>query len=267
MNSSPEHLSISVDAFHRGRFVVVQPKGTGHRSGIDAMLLAGVVPSGFSGEIADLGAGAGAAGFAVLSRCSLAHVTLVEKDARMIAFARATINHASNQIFSSRVSAIELDVGSAGTVRAASGLIDNHFDFVIMNPPFNLAQDRQTPDRLRAGAHVMVPDMFETWLRTAAATLKARATVAVIARPQSLTDILNAMQGRFGALRIVSIQPRESEPAIRIVVTGIKGSRAALSLEPALLLHGVHGNALLTRADGICNGAHGLFDLSNSTTL
>ena len=51
----------TVDIFHRGRFVLVQPKGAGHRSGVDAMILAASVPSGFSGLLADLGAGAGAA--------------------------------------------------------------------------------------------------------------------------------------------------------------------------------------------------------------
>jgi len=33
----------TVDAFHYGRFHVVQPKGRGHRSGMDAMLLASLV--------------------------------------------------------------------------------------------------------------------------------------------------------------------------------------------------------------------------------
>ncbi|MEP0698057.1 MAG: methyltransferase, partial [Nitratireductor sp.] len=31
----------TIDAFHRGRFFVVQPACSGHRAGMDAMLLAG----------------------------------------------------------------------------------------------------------------------------------------------------------------------------------------------------------------------------------
>ena len=65
-----EPLGESVDAFHRGRFVLVQPKGAGHRSGVDAMILAAAVPSGFAGRVADLGAGAGAAGLAASARCN-----------------------------------------------------------------------------------------------------------------------------------------------------------------------------------------------------
>ena len=67
----------TIDAFHRGRFFVVQPACSGHRAGMDAMMLAAAVPAGFAGRLADLGAGAGAAGLAVLSRCSRAQAVLV----------------------------------------------------------------------------------------------------------------------------------------------------------------------------------------------
>ncbi|KJS21015.1 MAG: hypothetical protein VR78_00650, partial [Hoeflea sp. BRH_c9] len=51
----------SVDAFHNGGFHLLQPLGSGHRAGMDAMLLAATVPEGARGTLADLGAGAGAA--------------------------------------------------------------------------------------------------------------------------------------------------------------------------------------------------------------
>ncbi|MFC0209530.1 methyltransferase, partial [Chelativorans intermedius] len=60
-----EAQRFTVDAFHRGRFHLVQPAERGHRAGLDAMLLAGAVPRAFCGQLADLGAGAGAAGLAV----------------------------------------------------------------------------------------------------------------------------------------------------------------------------------------------------------
>jgi tRNA1(Val) A37 N6-methylase TrmN6 len=260
MNSSPEKVAQSVDAFHRGRFVVVQPKGVGHRSGIDAMLLAGAVPTNFVGHVVDLGSGAGAAGLAVLSRCSLTNVTLVERDKVMVSFAQATIKHESNQDFAPRVCVIESDVSSRASERLASGLFDNHFDFAIMNPPFNLARDRQTPDAMKADAHVMTPDMYETWLRTAAAIVKANGEIAIIARPQSLPEIFQAMKNRFGGIKILPVLARKNEPAIRIIISGTKGSRADLSLLPPLILHGPSGTGFLGRAEMICNGVAGLFE-------
>ena len=69
-------VETTLDAFHRGDFHVVQPS-RGHRSGMDAMMLAAAVPSSFAGRLADLGAGAGAAGLAVASRCTGWTVVLV----------------------------------------------------------------------------------------------------------------------------------------------------------------------------------------------
>src|SRR5262245_32922512 len=92
-NASPD---FTLDAFHRGRFWLVQPKGTGHRAGMDAMMLAAAVPSDFSGRLADFGAGAGAAGLAVAARCPEAQVVLVENSAEMVAFAERTVGHPEN---------------------------------------------------------------------------------------------------------------------------------------------------------------------------
>ncbi len=244
----------SVDAFYRGKFVVVQPQKEGHRSGVDAMILAAAVPADFDGEIADFGAGAGAAGMAVSARCAKARVTLVENDPVMADFARRTIAHESNAAFSSRLSLIESDLSLSGKARVNSGLCDRSFDHVVMNPPFNSPRDRATPDARKASAHVMAEGMFQAWLRTAAAVLRPGGNVAIIARPASLNEILTVLEGRFGGVRILPVLPRPCEPAIRILVTGAKGSRAGLSLKPPLVLHGEAGNGFSARAEAVING-------------
>lgn len=259
MNSKADPTKETADVFHRGRFTLVQPKGAGHRSGIDAMLLAATVPEGFDGHVADLGAGAGAAGMAVASRCPHTQVTLIERDPAMAAFARKSLDHESNQALAARLSVLESDVALTGKARRDAGLADNSFDAVIMNPPFNAAGDRQTPDAAKAVAHVMPDGMFEAWLRTAAAILKPGGIVAVITRPQSLSDILAATDGRFGGFRLTPVHPRADEAAIRLIATGIKGSRARLSLLPPLILHGAEGNGFLPTAERLINGEIGLF--------
>lgn len=249
----------TVDAFHRGKFVVVQPGKEGHRSGVDAMILAAAVPAGFDGAVADFGAGAGAAGMATAARCPTARVTLVENDPVMADFARRTIGHRDNAAFSSRLFIVEADISLSGKARVDSGLCDRSFDYVIMNPPFNSPRDRATPDALKASAHVMNVGMFEAWQRTAAAVLRPGGGIAVIARPASLKEILTASEGRFGSLRILPILPRPSDAAIRILVTGVKGSRAGLSLEPPIVLHGESGNGFSARAEAVINGLAGAF--------
>lgn len=247
------------DLFHRGRFHLVQPARGAHRAGTDAMLLAGAVPTDFGGSLADLGAGAGAAGLAVASRCPEARVLLVENAPDMLACARRTLALPENAALAPRLSLIDADVTLTGGRRVAAGLADGAFDFAIFNPPFNAAQDRRSPNALREKAHVMEPGLFEQWLRTAAAIVRPGGSVALIARPASLPDILSALQGRFGGAAIKPILPQADRPAIRIVLRAQRGSRAGLLLMPALVLHEHGSNRLAEDADRINNGLASLF--------
>lgn len=249
----------SVDAFHRGDFWVAQPSGRGHRSGMDAMMLAAAVPGSFAGRLADLGAGAGAAGLAVASRCPAATVLLVERSPEMAGFARASIALPQNRRIAARAEVLEADVALSGKARAAAGLEDASFDFAIMNPPFNLGHDRPTPDELKKQAHVMEEGLLEAWIRTAAAIVRPRGGMAIIARPQSLPAVLEGLRGRFGDARIMPIHPRADRPAIRIVLRAVRGSRKVLSLHPPLVLHCESGSGHSERADLVCNGRRSLF--------
>lgn len=248
----------TVDVFHRGAYVLVQPAERGHRAGMDAMMLAAAVPSSFAGYVADLGAGAGAAGLAVIARCPEARTLLVEKSPDMAAYAQLTLAHPDNATLAGRASVLTADVTLTGKTRVIAGLDDNAFDFAILNPPFNAARDRQTGDALKKEAHVMEAGLFEKWLRTAAAIVRPRGGVAIIARPESLSDILVPLKGRFGNAEILPIHPRADAAAIRIVVRATRGARGTLSIRPPLVLH-EGGDSFSARADDINNGRASLF--------
>lgn len=247
-------LMETVDAFHRGRFHLVQPRGRGHRAGMDAMVLAALVADGRPVRVADLGAGAGAAGMAVAARLEQAEVVLFERSADMAAFARKSLALPENAALSPRVSVVEADVTLKGRARQAAGLADDTFDHVIMNPPFNDAADRRTPDALKAEAHAMTETLFEDWVRTAGAILKPGGQLSLIARPQSVGEIVMACARRFGGLDITPLYPRPGEDAVRILATAIKGSRARLTLRPGLVMHDGEGHAFSAFVDDLNNG-------------
>jgi tRNA1(Val) A37 N6-methylase TrmN6 len=75
-------------------------------------------------------------------------------------------------------------------------------------------------------------------------------TATLIHKADALGKVIGALSGRFGGLRILPIYPRAEAPAIRVIVQGIKGSRAPLTLLPGLILHG-EGNAFTPLADAI----------------
>lgn len=249
----------TLDAFHRGAFHLVQPAGKGHRAGMDAMMLAAAVPSGFSGLLADFGAGAGAAGLAVAARCPAARVVLVENSPAMAEYAQRTLAHESNRAISSRASVLVADVALSGRTRVAAGLADAGFDFVIMNPPFNASHDRRTPDPLKEQAHVMVDGLLEQWIRSAAAVVKPRGGLAIITRPQSLQSVLTALSGRFGKAEIVPVHARVDSDAIRVIVRAKRADRGGLALKPPLVLHESGNDRFSASADAINNGRASLF--------
>lgn len=244
----------TIDSFHRGRFFVVQPRGQGHRSGMDAMLLASLVFSDKPCRVADLGAGAGAAGMAVASRLEMAEVVLVERSPLMTDYARRSIGLDDNRRITERVSVIETDVALAGRARVAAGLADDSFDHVIMNPPFNDASDRQTPDALKAEAHAMSGALFETWIRTAGAIMKPGGQLSLIARPESIAEIVAACGRRFGGIEVTALHPRQGENAVRILVTAIKQSRARLVMRAPLVMHEEDTHRFSPFVDDLNNG-------------
>jgi tRNA1(Val) A37 N6-methylase TrmN6 len=244
----------TVDAFHFGKFHIVQPKGRGHRAGMDAMLLAALVAGNGPMRVADLGAGAGAAGMGVASRIEGADVVLFERSAEMAGYARKSMDHPDNVRIAPRLSLVEADVTLKGKARLAAGLADDSFDHVIMNPPFNDAGDRRAPDGLKAAAHAMEGDLFEDWIRTAGAILKPGGQLSLIARPESIAAIVDACGQRFGGLEITMLHAREGESAIRLLMTAIKGSRARLVFRAPLFMHGEGTHRFLPFVDDLNNG-------------
>ena len=249
----------SRDAFHRGRFWLIQPKQSGHRSGMDAMMLAAAVPSGFKGRLADFGAGAGAAGLAVASRCPGAHVVLVENAAEMLDCAARTLADPGNADVARFASVLAADVSLAGKSRNAAGLADHRFDRVIRNPPFNAPNDRATPDTLKRAAHVGHAGLLDNWIRSAAAVVRPRGELAATMRPERLPALLAAMDGRFGGAEIMPIHPRDDKAAIRVVVRAMRGSRGKLRICPPLFLHERGSDRFCAKADAINNGLASLF--------
>ena len=229
------------DEFHRGRFRVLQPRDNGHRSGSDAMLIAAGIEEGARGSLADLGAGAGVAGLAVLASNPGIEALLVERNTCMADLARASLKLAANRAFAYRARVLEADLCLTGSKRRDAGLEENAFDFAIMNPPYNHDGQRASPDGLRAEAHVLGALGLEPWMRTAAAILRPGGALVMIYRTERIGELIACSQGRFGGLSIIPVHARADSSAGRILVRMVKGSRAPLQVRPGIVMHGDNG--------------------------
>jgi hypothetical protein len=79
------------------------------------------------------------------------------------------------------------------------------------------------------------------WMKTLHTSLKPKGRFVMIHRPDMLPVLLEAMQGRFGAIHIRPVHGKAGRPATRILVSGVKGSRAPLTLLEPLVLHDAQG--------------------------
>jgi len=243
----------SVDAFLGGRITLVQPL-TGHRAGLDAALLQAIVPADAGGRAVDLGSGVGTVAFALAARAPALTAIGVERDASLIACARAALQRLENAAFSARVTFVEADVTALGAPRGRAELAERSADWVLMNPPWDTpGRVRASPDSARRAAHVAEPGALSAWSVAAAHLLKAGGALGLIHRTSTLPDILEALAGRFGDIRILPVHPSADAPAGRILVRATRGSRAGLQLLPGLVLHEA-GGAWTLRADALLRG-------------
>jgi tRNA1(Val) A37 N6-methylase TrmN6 len=247
----------TVDGFLGNRVRLIQPE-SGHRAGLDAALLQALVPDDAHGRLIDLGTGTGAVAMAAAARAPALTATGVDIDAVLIDMAGRALAFSENEAIRERVEFIIARIGGPRPEREAAGLADASADWVTMNPPFDVAsQVRASPDEARRRAHVGDETTLADWIRTASGLLKPKGRLAVIHRADALDNLLAELRGRFGAIAVRPVHPREDEPANRILVTAIRGSSAPLKLLPALIVHGQDGGwgdealAVLNDAKGL----------------
>jgi tRNA1(Val) A37 N6-methylase TrmN6 len=219
------------DAFLGGQLRLRQLK-SGHRAGHDAMLLAAATPARRGDRVVDLGAGVGAAGFAVARRVVGIDLVLVEIDEELANLARG--NAAANDI---AAVIIVLDVASTADAFARAGLQPDSVDAMLMNPPFNdPSRHRVSPDKTRATAHVAGSATLESWVHAARRILKSGGTLTLIWRADGIAGVLAALEVGFGSLAILPVHGDPKSPAIRVLVRASKGGKAPAQIYPALML-------------------------------
>jgi tRNA1(Val) A37 N6-methylase TrmN6 len=239
-------LKTTDDYFLGDRLVIRQPD-KGYRAGVDAVLLAACVRCG-EGPVLDLGAGVGTVGLCAAVRCPDIHLTLVERQAELAALAQGNV---SANGLDGRVTVVEADIGEPLLPAAARLLLADGFAHVLANPPYHDdGAGTASANVFKALSHSMAAEDLEIWARFMARMTKPGGRATIIHRVDALPRILKAFENRFGAITIFPVYPRADAPAIRVIVDGIKGSRAPLVLKAGLILHG-EGHAFRPDADAI----------------
>ena len=248
---SPE--GCSRDLWLGGKLILLQPR-RGHRIGSDAAILAAACDPR-QGRLVDVGAGVGAVGLAIVSRNRDLSADLVEIDPKTAAL--AADNAVLNDL-DSRVRVVNVDACDRRD-RLAAHLEDESAETVVTNPPFFDARAaRVSPDSAKARAHTFANEAADSgldgWIRACLALLKPGGSLVMIHTPEALAAILSVTERRLGALTLLPVYPRAGAAAIRLLISGIKGSRAPLRMAPPLVLHRADGT-WTEEADALHRGA------------
>ncbi|MCM2676492.1 tRNA1(Val) (adenine(37)-N6)-methyltransferase [Alkalicoccobacillus plakortidis] len=211
---SREVFSFSMDAVLLGRFVRVPIQ---------------------KGRIIDLCSGNGIIGL-VLSERSKADITSVELQERLHDMATRSVLYNSKQ---KQILSLQADVNNLPpSIEAGS------YDVVTCNPPYFKANEQSDQNHnphytiARHEVHCTLQDI----IRTASILVKQKGKVALVHRPERLTDMIDLMrQYRIEPKRLQLIQPNQHKDANMVLLEGIKDGKSGLTCLPSLCVYGQDG--------------------------
>jgi tRNA1(Val) A37 N6-methylase TrmN6 len=239
--------SLTEDRFLGGKLSILQPE-KGYRAGVDAVFLGATIPAQEGDTVFEAGIGVGVASLCLLSRCRNIHVTGIEITAR---YAMMCEENAKRNGFANDVRVIHADVKEAMRKDLSNMPQHGTFAHAFANPPYyEDGKVTQSPSLLKAQAHSFGEDDLELWIKVMHAMVGLRGTVTLVHRADTLGKILTAMEAKFGDIRVAPLYAREGTAASRVIVQGVRGSKAPMQLLPGLILHG-EGNSFTPDAEAV----------------
>ena len=207
-----------------GAVKLYQPE-KGFRVGTDTVFVAAAVRASAGDRILDMGAGVGGIGMCLLERLGDVHVTGIELQSVYASLAAENIKlNKCEESFT----LIEQDVMAFKEI---------NYDVVVTNPPYmENGTYKHSPDTAKNQAIGSIS--LDDWLHVANRALKPGGLFVMVHRADYLQRIILSLGSKFGGIEVIPLYSREGEPAKRIVVRAIKGSRAPSMMRRGLIVHG-----------------------------
>ncbi len=242
------------DAFLGGRLHLNQP-AQGYRAATDPVLLAAAVPASPGQSVLELGCGAGAAILCLMARVEGLDAHGLELQPFYAGLARRNADE----------NALRLTVHDGDLGEMPAGLRGRSFDHVLANPPFHRTDDSGAEDPGRDTAHREGGRDLADWIDAGLRRLKPKGWLSLIHRTARLGEMLAALEGRAGDIRVLPLAARQGRAAERVILLARKGTRGALSLLPPFVLH--EGDSHIRDGVGFSPAAEAVLRFGNSLPL
>ncbi|AVX05227.1 tRNA(1)(Val) (adenine(37)-N(6))-methyltransferase [Maritalea myrionectae] len=245
-----KHHCVTSDAFLGGKLSVCQPE-KGFRAGVDSVLLGAAVDDAPK-TLLELGAGVGVASMTALTYCPGLTALLAEIDDEIVDLGKQNLRHNG---YVDRAKYCQIDIMAPGPERVTAGMVQDHFDSVIANPPYFDEKTVSLPnDNYGKRAHAHGIDCLERWVKAAVSCARAGGEVIFIHRAAELQKLMKYYDRRLGNITILPIVSRPGQQASRVLVRGYKGSKAPCKLLSPLSLHGTEGRKFTPQLQAILMG-------------
>lgn len=223
------------DALLGGLVHLEQPR-RGQRASADAVMLAAAVPARAGQQVLELGCGSGVGMLCLAARVPKVKIDGVELQSDLAALCARNI--AANGMED------RLRVAAGDVRKRVSGIAPNSYDHVFANPPyFDSQRHRASPHTGRATARSEAEETdLAHWIAAMLRHAKPGGGLTLIHKADRLSDLLAALNPKAGAIRVIPLWSKAGQPAKRIIVRAIKGSKAPLTLDPGVLLHRPDGS-------------------------
>ena len=215
-----------------GRVSYRQP-ATGHRSGIEPVLLAASVTARPGARVLEGGSGAGAGLLCLAARVPDVIGVGIEIAPEPLACAHANAeanNERHLRFLAGDLTDTALDLGSTA-----------RFEHAMANPPWH-PTGTASLDGSRELARRAPKSVFMTWAAALADRLRHHGSLTLVLPAASLQDGLAAIAAaNCGSPAIFPLWPRAGEPAKLMLLRAIKNGRGPCRLLAGLVLHAADG--------------------------
>lgn len=217
---------------------------TGHRTGIEPVLLAASVPARAGDHVLEAGTGSGAALLCLAWRIPGLTGLGLEVDPELAALAAR--NAAANGFLQLTTQVCDIERFVAPQA----------FDHAVANPPWHHQAGTRSADAGRELARRADPSLLARWVAALSRSVRPRGTVTVVVAAGTLPAVLRALDEQdCGSLAVFPLWPRGGVDAKLVLVRALKAGRGPCRVLPGLVLHEVDGRFTAAAEAVLRNGA------------